>query len=106
MRSPLRIPPAELNQIITEGVDEYMLEVRRVRRLTLRQVFIDTCQALGRPVFEGEEMEAHIDVLEALIAAGDKDPDKILQLTHELPFPPDGKLSSHQILLHLEPHLV
>jgi len=86
------MPPAELDRIITEAVDEYMRERRHAHRLMLRQIVVDSCQALGLPVFEGEEMETHIDVLEALIKAGHDDPDQIRQRMSELPLSPDGKL--------------
>jgi hypothetical protein len=102
MRTPLRLP----EEVLTEAVDEYMREVRRMRRLMLRQVVIDTCQATGVPVFEEDEMETHIDLLEALIEASGDDPDKMHQLVAALPSSPDGKLSSHQIVQSLEPYLV
>jgi len=105
MKSSLRLQP-EFDQVITEAVDEYMREVRHAQRLMLRQVVIDTCQIQGLPVFEGDEMETHIDVLEALITAGHDDPDQILHLMSELPVSPNGKLWSDQILQHLEPYLV
>src|SRR5215472_8575360 len=104
MRSQLS--QAELDQVITEAVDEYMRERRHAHRLMLRQVVVDSCQALGRPVFTGDEMETHIDVLEALIKAGHDDPDQIRQRMRELPVSPDGKLSSDKILQTLEPYLI
>jgi hypothetical protein len=54
MRSPPRISKAKL----ARAVEEYMYEVQRIR---LRSAIIHVCQAEGRPVPEGEEMEAHID---------------------------------------------
>jgi hypothetical protein len=88
MRSPLRIPKAELEQVITQAVEKYMREVTNIRRGLLRNVITDTCQAEGLPVPEGQEMEAHIDVLEALFDVGNQNQDTILQLIDEMDDPP------------------
>ena len=106
MRSPLRTPPAELRQVIAEAVDEYMREVKRLQRIPMRAAVIHTCQAQGGPVLEGEALETHIDVLEALVTAAQDNPDHILKLIDELAWPPDGQLPSDQILLSLECRLV
>jgi hypothetical protein len=81
MRSPLGIPDAELKQVIEQAVKEYMREIQRIR---LRSAIIHVCQAEGRPVPEGEEMEVLIDMLEALFAAGQDDPDKVLHIIDEM----------------------
>jgi hypothetical protein len=81
MRSPLRIPDEELKQVIGKAVKKYMNEVQRVR---LRSAVIHACQAEGRPVPEGEEMEDYIDELEALLDAGNHDQGKVLQLIDEM----------------------
>jgi hypothetical protein len=81
MRSPLPIPDAELKQMLEKAVREYMREIQRVR---LRSAIIHVCQAEGRPVPQGEEMEASIDELEALLDAGNQDQDKVLQLIDEV----------------------
>jgi hypothetical protein len=62
MRSPLRIPQDELNQVITEAVEQYMREVNRIRRIPMRAVIIRTYQAEGLPILDEEELEAHIDL--------------------------------------------
>src|SRR5579859_524370 len=102
MRTPARVS----NAVLEAAVDEYLCEVRRIQRLVLQQVVTDTCNAEGVPVFEGDEMEAHIDVLEALIAADNDDPAQIHQLIDELAWSPEGKLSSEQIVLSLQQRLV
>jgi hypothetical protein len=84
MRSPLRLPSAELGQVITKAVEEYMREVNRLRRVALRAAAIDTYQAEGLPVPAEEVLEAHIDVLEALFDAGQDDQEKVLQLIDEM----------------------
>jgi hypothetical protein len=90
MRSPLRIAQAELEQVVTQAVEQYMYEVKRIRRVMLQAAVRDTYQAEGRPVPVGEEMEAHIDVLETLFDAGQDDPDKVLQLIDEMDDPSIG----------------
>jgi hypothetical protein len=50
MRSPPRIPQDELNQVITQAVEQYMREVNRIQRVRLRAAAIDTYQAEGLPV--------------------------------------------------------
>ena len=88
MRSPLRIPDAELRQVITEAVEQYMREVKRIR---LRAAIIHVHQEEGVPVPEGEAMEAHIDVLESLVDAGQGNLDTILQLIDEMDDPPTSR---------------
>jgi hypothetical protein len=95
MRSPLRLPKAELEQVIAEAVEEYMRKVKRIRRVILRNVITDTHQAEGLPVPAEEELEAHIDVLEALFDAGQDDPDTILQLIEQMDDPPPGSAHSN-----------
>ncbi len=80
MRSPLHIPPDELEQVITEAAEEYMREVRRIRRMALRNVLTNPSKADGSPVAVGEELEFLLEDLEALIHAGDHDQEKIHQL--------------------------
>ena len=84
MRSSLRIPSEELNQVITQAAEEYLREVKRLRRIQLRTAALNMCQAKGLPVPDEENLEAHIDVLEALFDAAQGDPDKVLQLIDEM----------------------
>ena len=99
MRTPLHVSRAVLAQF----VDEYMREVRRIRRAGLREAVIQRCQEKGVPVLEGEEMETHIDVLEALMDADLDDLDKMLPFFEEMEFQPDSQLSfEQQVLMSLE----
>lgn len=98
MRTPLNVS----HEVIAQFVDEYMREVKRIRRAWMREAVIHRCQEQGEPVLEGEEMETEIDVLEALIELNLDDVDKITNLLEEVELTPDGQFSSEQILQTLE----
>jgi hypothetical protein len=81
MRSPLKIPHDEFRQVLAKLVEEYICEVRRIRRAGLREAIIHVHQGEGKPVPEGKEMEAYIDLLEPLFDTAQDDPDKVMHLT-------------------------
>src|ERR687888_2699626 len=99
MRTPRRIS----QEMLDAAVAAYIREVRRIRRAGMREAVIRRCHEQGEPVLEGEEMETHIDVLEALMAPEFDDEDNLLPFFQEVARSSDDHRSfDQQILTYLK----
>jgi hypothetical protein len=102
MQTPSRMPYKELTQAIAKNVEEYIREVRRLRRAEIRASITERAPDEEPLTLDLDEIETYVDIIEARVTVADYDLDTINQLTHELGSSPDGPVTTDQFLQRLE----